>query len=267
MMSIINYRKLPVLLMLLFIAFTACNKEEIATQKAIQVVVSGYNGSNEQLEVSIDTTRYDASVMNEKYLLKPLSLFEFNVVYTYRPTAVLPVLSIRNSENDSILFTSPLSASGTKAQFNFTYLDGKLQELHPPEANAGANKLGFYVQYPDSEDPFDIFLYRTDANTGVEYRQYLAKNVHPGTWTYIDYTPAKAFDDTNDLGKSNIYFTKAGTTDQWAFLNDETQSKIAASGLQLPRAGEIGLVQPYFIIPRGWELGFSRLFFHPDRQL
>lgn len=265
MISIINYRKLPVLLALLFIAFTACNKEEVVAEKAIHIIINGYNGSSEALEVSIDTTRYDARVSNGNYILKPASLYDFNVVYTYRPGSRQPVLSIKNPLNDSVWFSSPLPASGTKALFNFIYVDGKLQELHPPEANAAANKLGFYVQYTDSEDPFDIFLYRMDANTGEEYRYYLAKNVRPGTWTYIDYLPVKGFDKKTDLESSNVCFTKAGTTDQWAFLDDETQSKIIAESLAFPIAGETGLVQPYFIIPRGSELGFSRLFFYMDR--
>lgn len=265
MMSIINYRKLPVLLIGVLLAFTACNKEALVAEKATHIIIAGYNGSSEQLEISIDTTRYDATRFNGNYILKPVSLFEFRAVYTYRPGAVPPVLRIKNPVNDSVWYSDPLPVSGTKAFFNFIYVDGKIQALHPPEANETTNKLGFYVQHTESEAPFDIFLYRLDANTGMEYRYYLAKNVHPGAWTYIDYLPAKDFDNKNDLSKSSLYFTKAGTIDQWAFLDDETQSKIDAQGLFFPLPGDKGFVQPYFIVPGGWRLGYSRLFFYPDR--
>jgi hypothetical protein len=266
MTSPTNHRKLSVLLLSVLCALTACNKEPLVAEKAIHILINGYNGGSDKLEVSIDTTRFDASLLHEKYIQKPLSLFDFNAVYTYRPGAVQPVLSIKNPVNDSVLYSYTLPASGTKALLNIMYLDGKLQELHPPEANAGSNKVGFYIRYTDSEAPIDIFLYRMDANTGMEYRHYLAKNVRPGNWIYIDYLAAEHFDKTEYLGKANVYFTRAGTIDQWAFLDDETQSKIAAQGLSFPKAGETGLVQPYFIIPRGWELGYSRMFFYIDRK-
>jgi hypothetical protein len=265
MMSIVNYRNIPVALICMLFAFTACNKEALIAEKAIHVVINGYNGSSDKLEVSIDTTRYDAAASYEKYILQPGALYDFNAVYTYRPEGVQPVLRIRNPLNDSVWYSNPLPASGTKALINFICIDGKLQEVHTPEANTTTNKLGFYIRYTDSEDPLDIFLYRMNTSTGEEYRYYLAKNVRPGSWTYVDYLPVKNFDNKTALESSAIYFTKAGTIDQWAFLDDETQSKMNGESLLLPIADEKGLVQPYFIIPRGWELGYSRLFFYPDR--
>ncbi len=266
MMSIMKYQKLPVFFLYLFFACAACNKDEIIAEKAVHVVINGYNGSDDKLQVNIDTTRYEETSSNAKSLLQPASLVGFNAVYTYRPGSGEQVLTIKNPLTDSIVYSSPLPASGTKMLINFLYIDGKIQELHPPAANASTNKLGFYVRYQGNEAPFDISLYRRDAATGMEYRHYLAKNVRPGNWIYIDYVPVENFINKNDVNNSTVYFTKAGTVDQWAFLDDETQSKLSVQGLGFPKEDEKGLVQPYFIIPRGWELGFSRLFFYPDKK-
>lgn len=266
MMSSIKYQQLPILLLCLLFGCIACNKEDLTAELAVQVIINGYNGSGDPLHVQIDTTKYDKTVMSAKYVFQPASLVGFNAVYTYRSGSVAPVLTVRNPANDSILYRHSLPVGETKALVNFLYIDGKVQELRLPETNPGTNQLGFYLQYPDSEVPVDIFLYRVDANTGVTYRSYLAKNVRPRNWTYVDYLPAKDFANTNDLDNASVCFTKAGTTDEWAFAEDETQSKLSAAGLSLPKAGEKGLVQPYFIIPRGWELGFSRLFFYSDRR-
>lgn len=252
-------------MLLLVTIFVACNKEDMTGQKAMQVLVSGYNGSADEFEISIDTTRYDKTVSNGKFVLKPSSAFEFNAVYTY-PTAKKPgMLSIKNPVTGQVLYHKPLPEKGTKAIFNFIYIDSKELDVNVPAADANTNKLGFYMHYTENNDPVDIFLYRKDESSGQEYREYLAKNVLPRTWVYINYLATVNFNDKNELGKSSFYITKAGTTDQWAFQDSETMSKLDASGLSLPLGGEKGLVQPYFITPGTFRLDFSRLFFYPDR--
>jgi len=265
MKSITHYIKTTIPLLLLLTTFSACNKEDMTGQKAMQVVVNGYNGSAEELEIVIDTARYDKTVSNGKFVLKPASIFDFNAVHTY-PMAKKPgTLSIKNPVSGKVLFTKPLPESGTKAIFNFIYIDGKEIDLNAPAADASTNKLGFYMHYTENNDLVDIFLYRKDETNGQEYREYLAKNVLPGTWVYFNYLPSANFDHKNEVGKADICFTKAGTTDQWAFQDDEKQSKTSVFGMGFPLAGEKGLVQSYFITPGASALDRVRLFFHPDR--
>ena len=265
MRSITHYIKTTIPLLLLLATFAACNKEDMSAQKAMQVVVNGYNGGADALEIVIDTTRYDKTVANGKFVIKPALIFDFNAVYTY-PMAKKPgTLSIKNPESGEVLYSKPLPENGTKAIFNFIYIDGKEIDINAPAADASTNKLGFYMYYTENNDPVDIFLYRKDESSGQEYREYLAKNVLPRTWIYFNYLPAANFDDKNELGKSDIYFTKAGTTDRWAFQDDEKQSKTSAFGMAFPLAGEKGLVQAYFVTPGPSSLDRLRLFFHPDR--
>lgn len=165
-----------------------------------------------------------------------------------------------------MLYSKPLPQSGSKAAFNFIYVDGRAVEVNPPAADAATNKLGFCVHYK-VDTPFDISIYRQDATTGQEYRYYLAKNVKPETWIYVDYLSAENFSTANDLRAADVCFTKAGTTDQWAFDDNETKSKMGAFGLLMPVKTEKGLVPPYFVVPGSSELLYSRLFFYPARSM
>lgn len=260
MRSIIRHIVKPVLLALLATTIAACNKDNLDIEKGFQVLVSGYNGSGNTLQVTIDTTKYGHS----NYMIKPASLIGFNAVYTYKSPKE-KLLTITDTVTKKVLFSKPLPATGTKANFNFIYIDDRIVEVKPQAIDPATNKLGFYVQYTVNNEPFDVFIYRKDNTTGKEYRQYLARGVKPKTWVYVDYMVTADFADINLLNNSNIFFTKTGTTDQWAFNDSEAMSKTPASGLNLPVGTEKGLVLPYFLIPGSMKLEYSRLFFVPDR--
>lgn len=261
MRSIIKHIVKPVLLALLATSIAACNKDNLDVEKGLQVLVNGYNGSGNALQITIDTTKYG----HNNYMIKPASLIGFNVVYTYRSLKE-KILTITDTVTKKVLLSKPLPATGTKVNFNFIYIDGREVEVNPPAADPATNKLGFYVHYTDNDEPFDIFLYRMDDATGREYRQYLAKNIKPKTWVYIDYQASPDFSTHTLLTTSQICFTKVGTIDQWAFQESEAMSKLDVSGFSFPKAGEKGLVQPYFLTPGTFRLDFARLFFYPDRS-
>ncbi len=261
----ISYIRTLLCCILLSLVFVACNKDDIIREKAMHIIINGYNGDAEDLEVSIDTTVYDKTVMHGKFLLKSTSVIGFNVVYTFNPVVTEPLLRIKNATTGKVMYTGALPVEGTKAMFNYIYLGGKEQVIEIPKADANTNKLGFYLNYPTDNSPIDIFLYRRDEVNGAEYREYFAKNVRPNTWVYTDYLATEAFNEKTKLDKSSICFTKAGTVDQWAIEGDENQSKVSAFGKGLPLAGEKGLVQPYFFTPSAGMLSHSSLFFYPDR--
>lgn len=265
MKHISSHLKIFSLFLLLLTGLSACNKEGPGATKAMQVVINGYNGTAHDLVAGIDTSLYGKNVSNAKYVIQPASVIGFNITYTYPDNQQQRMVTLRDPESNKVLLSRPLPATGTKASYNFIYLDGKELEVTPPAADASTNKLGFYVHYTDNNEPFDMFLYKINAETGQEYRQYIAKNVKPGSWIYVDYKASADFGTKNILRNCSIYFTKAGTTDQWAFLDDENSSKLSSFSLGFPIAGETGLVQPYFIVPASSKLAVSSLFFHPDR--
>lgn len=249
---------------LLLSMLTACNKKETDYEKAVQVLITGFNGSEGVLQVSIDTAVFDKDVAYGKYLIKPNSPIELNFAYTYRTSRKDQLLTITDTTTKKVVYSRLLQETGTKAQVNFIQLNGKEQVFNPPAAEASNNKLGFYIHSPEQQTAVDIFLYRKESNGETEYREYIAKNVQPNTWVYVNYQAPKAFSDKAQLGNATIYFTKAGTTDQWAFNEDENSSKISSGGMSFPLAGENGLVLPYFITP-GVQLERTRMFFSPDR--
>ncbi|MFD2556499.1 hypothetical protein [Sphingobacterium tabacisoli] len=262
----INYIRTSLCCILLSLVFVACNKEDMIREKAMHIIINGYNGDVNELEVTIDTTVYDKATKNGKFILQPESVIGFNVVYTYNPVVREQILRIKNTGTGKVMYTGALPNEGTKAIFNFIYLDGKELTLEIPQPNPSTNKLGFYLNNTGDNTPIDIFLYRKDESNGAEYRAYLAKNISPNSWIYTDYIAAPAFDDKNKVNKSTICFTKAGTTDEWAIEGDKNQSEVSAFGKGLPLAGEKGLVQPYFFTPNAGVLTHSSLFFYPDRS-
>ncbi len=265
MRSLVNNIITILLLILAPAAFTACNKDGLDTGRAMQVLVAGYNSSDHGLQFSLDTTVYDASVKNGLYIIKPASLVHFNATHYYNAGRRNKMLVITDTATKQEVFRQPLPENGTKAYFSFLYIDGKEVPSQAPAADASTNKLGFYVRYTENNDPVDIFLSRTDAASGQEYRAYLARNVQPGTWAYAGYLADPQFATRAMLDAASICFTKAGTTDQWAFYDDESKSRMQVSSLLLPVAGEKGFVQPYFVVQGTFGLEIGRMFFYPDR--
>lgn len=245
--------------------FTACNKEEINVEKAVQVLINGYYGGPNALQLSIDTTEYGPNVGYGRYIVNPDYMISHNLVYTYRSDKKRE-LTLTDTITKQVVYRKELPSNGPKGLFNFVFLEGRELEINPPAADPATNKLGFYIHYPASNEPFDIFLYRRDNSTGQEFRAYIAKNVRPDKWVYLDYTASADFGTKNSVASSTVYFTKAGTTDQWAFYGDQNKSRMDANSMYLPTADEKGLVQPYFIKPMPSNQGLARLFFYPDRQ-
>ena len=108
MNSIINHIKTKILLALLCIAFTACNKENLEAEKAFHVLVNGYNGSGNALEITIDTTKFGGN----NYIIKPVSLIGFGAAYTYHSQGEKSLI-ITDMVTKKILFSKLLPETGT----------------------------------------------------------------------------------------------------------------------------------------------------------
>lgn len=233
-------RYLPILIISL-LALSACNKE-IDTKKAISVTFGGYNISDSTFEISLDTVVY------KQNLMRPNRQIDFSKVYPYFSTKSEVVVHIKNRDTGKMLFEKTLPLNTTELEFFFplVHINGRLVDVPEPAADPTTNKLGFYVHYTESDDPIDIMM--KNMNTGEI--AYLARNVKPGTWAFADYLPAAGFLDKNDIGNSILYFTKAGTVDQWAFYDDEYISQAYAFGTFIPHSlYNLNKVQSYFIIP------------------
>lgn len=244
-----NISKLGIFIVLLT-SLVACNKEKELT-KAISIQIGGYNSSNAELEISIDTLVY----RNKK--TQPNMPMDFGNVYTYPSGKNQAILKIKDLKSGRELFQQQLNLGGNQLElfFPFVLINGQVLEIKPPAADPSTNKIGFYIHYPASNDAIDIFL-QNEAGENA----YIAKNVQPSGWVYSNYLPMEGFTDANK--RYFLCFTKAGTTDSWAFEDSERKSKYSYShvGTALPMKQDKGLVRTYFVTPAAADLRVERLF-------
>lgn len=252
-----RYLQVLVIASLTLFALASCNKE-IETQKAINVTFHGYNFSDSQMEVTVDTVLFDKKIQEANKRV------DFSMVYPYFGAKKETTLRVKDQVSGKELLQKTLPLSGSQLEFFYPLvnINGSMLDVTPPAADPATNKLGFYIYYPESNDPIDIILY--NQNTGAQ--RYLAQNVVPQTWVYIDYLPADGFLEKNDVGSATVYFTKAGTFDQWAFNDDEYQSQTTAFSWYIPyKKYSMNKVQPYLILPspQGWGAEVVNLFPNP----
>ncbi|WP_295118505.1 hypothetical protein [uncultured Chitinophaga sp.] len=235
--------------------FTACNKD-IETTKAVAFDIVGYNTSNNDLEISVDT------VVFSRFPIAANSVVSFGKSYTYPSVKREAQISVKDKQSGNEVWKQTVRLSDAELEqfYPFVWLDGQVLAVNPPTADANTNKIGFYVHYPQSNDPIDIFI-KNEAGQAA----YFAKNVTPGTWVYSDYvTPEGFFQNPN--GDFYIHCTKAGTTDSWAFDNNEAKSKVSNNnnGTFFPlHHTQKGNVRSYFITPGMYQMELIRLFKKP----
>lgn len=232
----------------LVMALSACNKDELST-RAVSIQVRGYNIGNSELEIAIDTVVYD------KFKTAPNTLLNFAKVYTYASSKGQALLKIKNVTTGKEVYQKQLelNSGGLEQFFPFVFINGSALEIKAPAADPSTNKMAFYIYYPQSNDPMDVYMKNEKGDVA-----YIAKNVIPGTWAYSDYVTTTGFTDANASYK--WYFVKAGTTDQWAINHDEWMSQFAGNSLSIPKNGEKGRVQTYFVTPASNQLDVVSLF-------
>lgn len=251
MKQIISSIKQLSLIFLLLLGFEACNKDTEVT-KAVNIELKGFNIGNAELEISVDTL-----VFRKEKIASNMEL-NFEKVYAYPSSKNEISLKIKDILSGKEVFKQQLDLNNNELErfFQFVLIDGKQLEVKPPAADQSTNKLGFYIHYPESNDLIDIFMKNDEGQI-----LYLAKNVQPSTWVYSDYIASEGFKNPNTNYK--IYFTKAGTTDAWAFAESQWMSTAYEDGMYLPQDGQTGKVCSIFITPGSVDLRAVRLFKRP----
>ncbi|MGN6416233.1 MAG: hypothetical protein ACTHMC_01990 [Pseudobacter sp.] len=236
---------------LLLAGLSACNKNADVS-KAINIQIKGFNVSSSPLEISIDTVVY------RDFKVAANTEVDFSKVFVY-PSATNEVsLSIKDANSGKEVFQQQVTLNTSEIErfYQFVLLNGKQLELKPPAADPATNKIGFYIHYPASNDPIDVYMQNNEGQI-----VYLAKNITPSTWVYADYNGHEGFNNPN--ANYDIYFTKAGTTDVWAFNDDQYMSKSSEDSWLIPQNGVKGRVCSYFITPGTVDLRAVRLFSVP----
>jgi hypothetical protein len=248
MKQIMMNMKRLVLFTALVMVLAACNKDELTT-RAVSIEVKGYNIGNSELEVTIDTVVYDKSKTAAN------SLLNFGMVYTYPSSKGQALLKIKDLVTGKEVYQNQLdlNTGGLEHVFPFVFINGAPLEIKAPAGDPSTNKMAFYIYYPESNDAMDIYMKNVENEI-----VYIAKKVVPGTWVYSDYVTTPGFTDLNATYK--WFFVKAGTKDQWAFNDSEWMSQFATGTLFIPKKGEKGRVQTYFVTPTSNQLDVVSLF-------
>ena len=244
---ILNIKKWG-LFALLLTAITACNKEADVT-KAVSIEIKGFNIGNAELQISVDTLVY------RNFQVAPNQELNFGKIFTYPSSTNEVALRIKDLSSGKEVYTQQLKLNNSDMErfFQFVLIDGHQLELKPPAADPATNKIGFYIHYPQSSDPIDIIMKNTEGQM-----VYLAQNVQPSTWVYTAYLTQAGFENPNT--NYTLNFTKAGTTDAWAFNDNEYMSQSSEDAMFMPQSGQKGRVCSYFVTPGTVDLRVVRLF-------
>jgi hypothetical protein len=238
------------------IALAACNKETPAP-KAVSVAMHGFNFSDDQLEVSMDTTVWDNKP------IRPNAEVMFGMTYVYPEGKKDAVLTVKNKTTGATLWQRTINLTSDTLEFfqPIVNFNGQLLDVKTAAPDKDTNRLSFYVNYEGNEDLIDILLYNT--TTGAMH--YLAEKVKPKTWVYANYIPQMGFQSKGEVNGATVYFLKTGTFD-FAFNDSESSSTTSGFGWYLPHNSFTGnKVQPYFLQPNqfGWGIDVVRLFPNP----
>lgn len=237
----------------LLAGLNACNKEADGI-KAVSIEIKGFNVGSAQLEISVDTVVY------RNFNVPSNTEVNFSKVFTYPSSTNEVALRIKdiNSGKEVYRHQVNLNSSELERFYQFVFIEGQQLAFTPPAADPATNKIGFYIHYPPSNDAIDVFMKNSEGQIA-----YLAKNVQPSTWVYTDYAGDEGFNNPNT--SYNVYFTKAGTTESWAFYDDEYMSRSYSSSMFLPKGATKGRVCSFFVTPGTADLRVVRLFKAPKQ--
>ncbi len=257
------FKQLPILGLILFL-FSSCNKENFTGERAMHVIINGYYDGPNPIRLAVDTTIYGKNVKNGAFIRNSNSYLGHSVTFPYFEEKTR-LVTLTDTITNEVIFKKELPATGSVAMYNFVYFDGKELDLEIPKSNPSTNQLGFYVHYEDSQEPFDIQLFRKDPVTQQEFRVTIAEDVTPGKWVYFDYEILSDFKTRVHLRQTMVQFVKPNTIDQLAFELDLSRNQFSAT--PFPVEGEQGLVFPIFFAPKASIQQHAFLFYYRDRIL
>lgn len=130
-------------LILLTSAITGCQKDDnfVVKQEAFSVITSGYNGSNSELEITIDTLTL--------YPINASTNFKRTDKYTFGEGQQSVKLVIRETKASKIIYEKEIKRGEYSVTIELIYVNGKLLEKPvPPVDNPAGFRLVSYLFIP-----------------------------------------------------------------------------------------------------------------------
>lgn len=156
----------------------ACSKDQhefLYKGEMLPVTIKGYNGSNEELVVKIDTFKF-------KYELGGNSSINLTDAYTFPANKRQTKLTITEKNTGKMVLEKELNKDDGPTTINLLYINGKVGEMPKvPPVEAGMVKM-YYMFAPTVTNytgPVDIVLYRYYATSQVWEEVTRVDNVKP----------------------------------------------------------------------------------------
>jgi len=156
----------------------ACNKGKddfLFKGDMVPVLLKGYNGSNEALEIKLDTFKI-------KYPVSPNSSFELIDAYTFHGNTSKIKLAITEAGTGKVVLEKEIKKGDRPIPIRFFYINGKVNYLpEKPTVEAGKIKISylFMPTLTNYTAPVDIVLIKYYFTPKVFEEIVRIKNVKP----------------------------------------------------------------------------------------
>lgn len=210
----------------------ACNKGEdnfLYKEEVLVVNLIGYNGSDEDLEVKIDTFSF-------KYPIPSQQTIDQSDAFTLTGSQARAKLTVTEKNTGKIVLERGVEKSEKIVTVNLFYTNDGIAPYNPPSVNPNTNIVGLFItknQQPITTADIAITL------SGNVIR-FLAKDVPPNQWFFFetDYIPAVP-------ATERILFRQAGTT--LGYYQNSTGRNIFSNFPLFPIDGTKGTLRSYII--------------------
>ncbi|RXK81314.1 hypothetical protein [Filimonas effusa] len=169
-------------MIVVLLTMAACNKGEdnfFYKGGMLPITVRGYNGSNEQLEVKVDTFKFP-------YTLGAGSTFHQSSAFTFNGSQTTATLTIKETGTGKTVLEKQLAKGDGLTTLNFLYLNGKVSDMPEiPAIETGKIKLVYMFQpvLTNYAGPVDIVLGKYYFTPKVFEEITRIKNVKPNEFT------------------------------------------------------------------------------------
>lgn len=173
----------PILIGAFLLVLAACNKGEddfLYKGDMLSVSIKGYNGSNEQLEVKVDTFKF-------KYELGGNSTINISDAYTFPANQAKTTLTIKEKGTGKLVLERELKKEDGPTVIRFLYMDGKvtdMPEVSPVEEGTIKAVYMFKPTRTNYNEPVDIVAGKYWSAPNNVYEEFARiKNVKPNEFS------------------------------------------------------------------------------------
>ena len=195
--------------MLLSITMAGCQKDDnfVIKEEAFSVITSGFNGSNSELEITIDT-------MTLQYPIQAGTNFKRTDKYTFPKEKDSVKLIIKEKENGKSVYEKEVKKGDYSLTITLIYVNGKLIEMPvAPANNPDGFRLISYLFLPGVSNYtgdidivyFKKYEYIENGQLKLEKQEELAR-VTATPYTFSAFLEAPAFPGGRTEIDGKIYF-------------------------------------------------------------